>query len=577
MQIKKLIWLSEKRSQAAFLLFAVIATTSAASCAEATNAEVRDALRARIQRLNETKWLDIEGAPIAARHLISAFYLKRDFTPAWTDRKANAIALLDLIGRSRDEGLDPVDYHHGPLRRLLGTWVEGQARSAETRADTDILLTDALIRYQNHLRFGKVNPEQLDPNWNFGPRFDDIDPTGTITAAIEAESLPAFLAGNVPYLRYYRDLKQALERYREIQAKGGWPTIPQGPALEPGVDDARVAVLRKRLGITGDLTTGDLDATQFDRLLEQAVRRFQQRHGLNADGVVGTKTLRAMNVPVEDRIDQIRVNLERARWVAHDIPDTYVVVDIAGFRAQLVRDGSEVWNERVVVGRPYRKTPVFRADMTYLELNPTWTIPPTILKQDVLPKLKTDPDYLTEQNIRVLDHQGQSVDVNTIDWSDFPQAPFPYLLRQDPGPGNALGRIKFMFPNSHLVYLHDTPSKELFGRTRRAFSSGCIRVENPLDLAQLLLNDPERWSRKGIEAAIESGATRTVSLPNPVPVLLLYWTVDIDKDGTVLFRPDVYGRDKKVLEGLKSRFSSPTPAPPTGNDSHLPGTTSLTQ
>jgi murein L,D-transpeptidase YcbB/YkuD len=257
--------------------------------------------------------------------------------------------------------------------------------------------------------------------------------------------------------------------------------MPDGPALRPGTTDARVPALAARLAITRDL---DLDrdalaaaSTRYEEPLVAAVRAFQARHGLAADGVVGAATRAALNVPAARRVEQLRANLERARWVFYDPESEFLVVNIASFQLYHVRRGEIVWRTRVQVGRPYRQTPVFRAELTYLVFNPTWTVPPTIFREDILPELRRDPGYLAARHIEVIDAAGKRVDPQTVDWSG---RSFPYRLVQTPGADNALGRLKFMFPNEYSVYLHDTPSRDLFERSSRAFSSGCIRVENPL-------------------------------------------------------------------------------------------------
>jgi murein L,D-transpeptidase YcbB/YkuD len=277
-------------------------------------------------------------------------------------------------------------------------------------------------------------------------------------------------------------------------------------------------------------------------------------------------TLEAVNVTVETRIDQIRVNLERARWVFHSVHGKFVLVDIAGFEVAVRQEDGLTWTCRAQVGKPYHETPVFRSDIKYLVFCPTWTIPPGILEEDTLPAVKRDPDYLAKRNINVIDRNGNVVDQASIDWSKYSAQDLPYALRQEPGPNNALGQIKFIFPNPHLVYLHDTPSKSLFDHTDRAFSSGCIRVEKPFELAELLLNDPEKWNQEEIKKAIESGKTRTVFLPVPVPVLLFYWTVEPFPNGEVHFKSDLYGRDEAILEGLNGEFrfrKRPTAGRPT--------------
>jgi murein L,D-transpeptidase YcbB/YkuD len=296
------------------------------------------------------------------------------------------------------------------------------------------------------------------------------------------------------------------------------------------------------------------DDHEFDAALEQALARFQKRHFLDADGVVGEETTAALNVPVDARIEQLRVNLERARWVLHDLPSDYVLVDIAGFELTLVRSGDVVWRTRVQVGRPYRKTPVFKDEIRYLDFNPTWTIPPGILRRDTLPAVQRDPSYLPERNIRVIDAKGAEIDPHTLDWSRYSGRSLPYRLVQDPGPNNALGRVKFMFPNPHLVFLHDTPSRSLFDRSERAFSSGCIRVERPFELAELLLDDQAKWNASAIRRVVDSRKTRTVFLPERVTVILLYWTVNFWEDGSAGFKRDLYGRDAAVLAGLAKDF-----------------------
>jgi murein L,D-transpeptidase YcbB/YkuD len=343
----------------------------------------------------------------------------------------------------------------------------------------------------------------------------------------------------------------ALARYRLIEASGGWNLVAQGPTLRVGERDPRVAQMRRRLQAEGELAAGAAsDPELFDSDLEQAVLRFQKRYHLDADGAVGRRTLAAMNVPVARRVGQIRVNLERAR-VLRDIPPTAVVVDIAGFEVSLFRAGERLLQSRAVVGRPYRRTPVFHDTITYIEFNPTWTVPPTIFRKDVLPAIKQDPGYLKKRNMQVLTMDGVEVDPAAVDWQLYPRQGFPYMIRQLPGPDNALGRLKFMFPNEHMVYLHDTPGKELFQRSERTFSSGCIRVEQSERLAQLLLNDPQHWDAAAIQAAIATRQTRRVSLREPMPVYLVYWTVTAQADGEVQFKLDPYDRDGFILDVLE--------------------------
>jgi murein L,D-transpeptidase YcbB/YkuD len=238
--------------------------------------------------------------------------------------------------------------------------------------------------------------------------------------------------------------------------------------------------------------------------------------------------------------------MERARWLLYKLQGTFVIVDIAGYKVAFYRDGKAIWRSRVQVGKPFRSTPVFQAEITYVTFNPTWTVPPTILVKDMLPKIQRDPGYLAANRIRALDREGNVLDPSTVDWDNARGI----TLRQDAGQDNSLGQVVIRFPNDYSIYLHDTPHRELFAQSRRATSSGCIRVENPLQLVELLFNDPVRWNSAGIQAQLANGKTENIRLPVKVPVLLAYWTVDLSSDGRVMFKPDVYGYDSAVLRGL---------------------------
>ena len=514
----------------------------------AANAAV-EALRARLEQMRAQDALHIRGARIAARTLIPAFYARRAWQLAWDD-PARVRALRDAVETSVTHGLNPADYHAASLRELL----EAPASDAQ-RADRDVVLTDALIRLAYHLRFGKANPRELYPQWNFSRSLGDVEPVAALEAMLADARLDRALERFAPQLADYAQLREALSRLRAIEARGGWPRVPMGPPLKPGVSDARLPALRTRLEASGELAAQRAaDPLRFDPPLETAVRAFQARHGIAADGVVGRRTLAALNVSAGARIEQVRVNLERLRWVAQDLTGDYLVVDVAGFEARLFLGGRRVWESRTVVGRPYRKTPVFRAALRHLVLNPDWNVPPTILHEDVLPKVARDPAYLVRNHMRVVDASGRTVDPQVLDWPQYRGARFPYQIVQDPGDDNALGKIKFMLPNPHAVYLHDTPSRALFRRETRAFSSGCIRLERPLELAVALLDDADRWNLDTLRAAIATGETRTVALKRQVPALILYFTATAGEGGEPRFHPDLYGRDARVAAALAAPF-----------------------
>lgn len=349
----------------------------------------------------------------------------------------------------------------------------------------------------------------------------------------------------------YQRLSAALERYRALAAEGGWPEVPSGPTIEPGSDDSRLATLAKRLRVSGDLT-GDqtwVESAGYDTVLQSAVRRFQARHGLEVDGLVGRATLRALNVPIEQRINQIRVNLERARRQFHAGAEDFILVNIAGFKAHVVRDGKIVWTTRVIVGDTENKTPEFSAELKYVVVNPAWTVPYKIASEELLLDIKRDPDFFARGNYQLFDADGDMVDPTSVDWRSIRVGNFPFTLVQQPCAANQLGRIKFIFPNKYSVYMHDTPGDFLFAKARRAFSHGCIRVDAPLGLAEIVL-DGEGWSREQLEAQIVSGETRTINLSKPLLVVISYWTAEVDDQGSINFYDDIYERYAAVLESL---------------------------
>jgi murein L,D-transpeptidase YcbB/YkuD len=520
--------------------------------------EIQEIIRSRIDTLHETGGLTVGQETIAAVRLIPKLYQDRDFRLIWT-RPAMVETLLTAIEEAPDQGLDPNDYHFEAIRSRLDIAAQG-LEGTTSLVDLDLLLTDAFARYAFTLHFGKLNPEDIDPVWNLSREFTEGgDGVELFSMALDTGSIREFLIAVAPDLTEYRRFVAALKEYRELAEAGGWPTVSEGPVLEPGDRSPRVTELRARLAVTDGLETTAGDPELFDEEVEEAVKRFQDRHHLDTDGKIGPKTDEALNISIEARIDQIRASLERMRWVFRDVPDDFIVADIAGFQLILFRDRQRVWTTRIQVGKPYHATPVFKEVMTYLVINPTWTIPPGILRKETLPAIRRDPDYLKKKNMSVIRSDGSVVDPSTVDFN----GKFPYGVRQEPGPSNALGRVKFIFPNPYFVYFHDTPSKSLFGRSARAFSHGCIRTENPLDLAALLLEDNEGWDRTRIDKVVDSAKMTTVTLAEPMTVFLLYWTAEVRADGTIGFREDIYHRDPKIIDGLDRpfRFEAPSKLP----------------
>lgn len=540
-------------------MLAVIALICHAAdvCAQPQAVAVTDpvavAISAELDALMNPGTTAIQGVQIALGERVGEFYSRRAFQPAWTNASTTQ-QLLKALRDSRDDGLDPADYHLPLLQQLAGQVAQPTA-TATLKAQYDVLLTEALLRLGYHLSFGKVDPESFDAQWNYGRTLASLDVSQEIENAIASASVYERVEALKPTHRLYMRLKQELARHRTIEQAGGWGTLPAGSTLKPGASDARVPALRERLVRSGDLAAETAaDPLLYDAPLAAAIKQYQQRLGLQADGAAGAATIKELNVPVADRITQLRVNLDRGRVLLQDLPQEFVIVNIAGYTVYFVRGEQIVWNARAQVGRPYRRTPIFRSEITYLVLNPTWTVPPGIIRNDILPQAKRDPGVFARKGLKVLDASGREVNPATVDWSRFNSGNIPYTLRQDPGADNALGRVKLMFPNPYLVYLHDTPSQGLFEQADRAFSSGCVRVERALELAQLVLDDPQQWNQATVARVIDSGRLQNVTLRRKIPVLLAYWTAWVDPQGLINFRRDVYGQDARWEQALNAPF-----------------------
>jgi murein L,D-transpeptidase YcbB/YkuD len=465
---------------------------------------------------------------------LQSFYAARDYAPVWIDATGlypSGAAFLSTLAMLDKDGFGPT----GPW--LAATAARELQATDAARAEIDVLLSAALVQFA-------VAP-------------DDPEAAGPQLRAPEAvagspDDLAVWLP---PDARFWR-LRAAVAAYEGIASRGGWAAIPQGPKLEPGRRDARIALLRQRLLVTGDLGEIGVDADLFDAPLQEAVRKFQARHGLLADGVVGFGTIDALNVAVDGRLETMRLNLARLQQQPRHWGDNYIVVNIAGADMVLVQGGVATMAAQVIVGRGDRQTPEIHSAIDRLEFNPYWTVPSGIYRKDFLPKLRKDPGYLRSHNIRVFagwTGQASEVDPRSVDWSGEDASKMRLRLRQDPGPDNALGPAKFLFPNSYDVYLHGTNKQSLFASSERFLSSGCVRVPDPLGLAAQILKDRPDWNRARIDQIVKDGRNQGVRLDTPLPVHLIYETAWVDETGTVEFRRDVYRRDRKALAEIADR------------------------
>jgi L,D-transpeptidase YcbB len=547
---------------AGVLLVAGVAGASAQ--APASDDELAALIRDRVEQAatRGEAFIVIGDERLHAATELPRFYRGREYQPAWVSGagpRAVADSALWAVEGAVLEGLESRDYHLVRIRDIYAE-VARSGRSGRTPdpgrlAELDLLLTDALLVYASHLASGRVDPTTIHPEWN--ARQGAVNLVGELDMALATGRVGERMEGLLPEHPGYERLRSALADYRRIAGRGGWPTLP-GRTLTPGMRDPAVALLRERLRMTGDLTAATRrgEEERYDATVEAAVRRAQARHDLEPTGVVDLATSGVLNIPVEDRIRQIELNLERWRWLPRDLGDRHIIVNIAGLEMHVMEGDSSVFQSRVLVGQRYRKTPVFSDRMTYLVLNPTWTIPPGILEQDKLPLIRSDVGYLARNNIRILNSQGAVVNPSTIDFNRLTGST-GLRFRMDPGPENPLGQVKFMFPNQYHIYLHDTPDHEDFDGTGGAVSSGCIRVERSLALTEYLLADSPGWDRDRIQREIRTATgERTISLRQPLPIHILYWTAWADPNGAVHFRRDIYDRDGPLQEAL----SAPPPS-----------------
>ena len=456
----------------------------------------------------------------------------------------------EFVARLRaaaDDGLDAQSYPADQLAKLVDAAGRTDARS---RAIIELYFSAAFLEYASDIRVGRLLPHKVDPNFFLENR--TIDQLDALDKLGQARSIDAFFDAWQPPQPDYAALKRALSDYMAIAAAGGWAPVPLGDSLKPGMTDARVPALRARLFKTdGAPQHGSGQADLYDQGLVNAVKWFQERHGLGDDGIVGRNTVAALNVPVEERIAEITVAMERWRWMPESLGRDHLIVNIAGFDLKHVDDGKVVDRMAVVVGKPYSRTPEFSDHVRYLEFNPYWNVPPDIAIREELPKLKTDPAALAASGFEAV-RGDQVYQLTDIDWSQYGPGNFPFLLRQRPGPANALGRVKFMFPNQFNVYLHDTPSHGVFAAQTRAFSHGCVRLSRPLDLASEVLSGTSGWDRRRIDAVVAGGDRTIVNLAQPLPVHITYLTAWVD-DGTPNFRNDIYDQDAKLISALDGR------------------------
>lgn len=494
-------------------------------------------------------------------NLVKQFYQDRDYTLAWFDGnqlKPQADRLIEAIEKAPKEGLDPKDYNLKDLRKM---YMEFDAMSAsdkrkqEKQQEIDVALTASYFNYASDFYKGTVKPHSAAAiEWE--AKRNKIKLDNALEAILkERES-------SYPYYEFealhdgYLKLRDALVQYRRIKEKGGWPQIEDQDVLRLN-DTAKVVVaLRKRLLPQQQVNEQDSSYFVYDQKVKDAVTDFQKRHGLTVDGIYGPETYKALQVSIDERIDQILLNMERWRWLPKDLSssnkqDRYIMVNIPAYRVSVMENEKEVMRMKAIVGKTMHSTPVFSHQISYLMFAPYWNVPNSIVEDEIKPKLLRNPNWLSSQDMEMVTTFGPNakwVPVSRVNWSAMTRHNFDYRIRQRPGPNNSLGRVKFMFPNEYNVYLHDTPADHLFSEPERDYSHGCVRVERPADLATYLLQDKAGWNESRVKRAMNAKEQQRVNLPENVPVHLVYFTAWVEKDGSVHFREDLYGHDKDLAQ-----------------------------
>lgn len=515
----------------------------------------------------------LQAASPVARHVEQAlvrgsgaiersFYASRGYAPVWLAPDGSATegarALLDWVGEA--------DAHALPSRRYDASGLAARLGGAPTPREAgalEIELTRLFVRYAGDLSSGALEPRSISRQIDVTPPRPDL--ARLLERVAGASDIRGFLDGIAPSDPAYDRLLELRREMRRIVREGGWgPAIADGPTLRLGDRSPRVAQIRDRLIALGDLPTEEQVASNevmndsamsggdpmvLDPALEAAVLRFQARHGLNTDGAVGPNTLAALNVPAEQRAEQVAINLERLRWLNRELGRRHVIINTAAFSMSFFEDGARRFTTRTVVGKAGRfATPEFNDELEHIVVNPSWNVPRSIATQEILPELRQDPYYLEKNNMELV---GADMPATQIDWSTITPGSFPWRVRQRPGPQNALGAVKFLFPNKYAIYMHDTPAKRLFARDERDFSHGCVRLEKPFEFAHLLLSYQTANPAGTFERLRARHGEQWVTLEQTVPVYVTYRTAWVAEDGAWQFRGDIYRRDAEVAAALR--------------------------
>lgn len=520
---------------------------------------IQDQLRLKLENIQPGASLNIRNQMLKSSDEIFSFYSKREFLEVWSSSGILTELAYELrfeIRQARFDGLNPLDYHLGLIDAFFTTFESNKKSQVSNDpaelVDLDLLLSDAFFQLASNLERGKVDPSLLKSTWGITPKPQKVNYSDLLTNAVEQGEIRRNLEKLYPNFTIYKRGREVIRALDEKSKSDSltWKPVKIDKTIKVGESNNSIPTIRERLQFWGYMGHFDSDDPKvYDSSLFIGVQEFQRKNGMEPDGALGKNTLAGINNSPTDLINRAVVNMERLRWLPDTVKEAEIIlVNIANYRLDYINKLDTIFSSKVIVGQRYHASPIFSAPMSYIVFSPYWNIPNSIARNEIIPAVRKNSNYLSQKNMEVVTFSGQHVDPSTINWS---AKTFPYMIRQRPGGSNSLGLVKFMFPNKYSVYIHDTPSRSLFDREDRALSHGCIRLQNPAEFAKILLSDMPGWTEEKIQEAMNRKSELIVNLNRKIPVVLVYLTFWADSKGQANFRQDIYNRDEEILTLLR--------------------------
>jgi murein L,D-transpeptidase YcbB/YkuD len=525
--------------------------------------DLTEELQTRFESQSSEVSLKIGDKLLRSSEELRLFYSEREFAEAWsTNGKLTKLGeeLKFEISESKYDGLNPEDYHFSEIEALFQAISDQtgklKAKPFADLAELDLMLTDAFFQLARDLEIGKIDPSKLKSAWDLGVNTPSVNYNELLNESIRKGSIKEGLESLYPEFKIYRKGREVIRDLDEKRKTDTlvWKTVNLEKSLKIGDTHAAIPGLRDRLIFWGYLKPYELkDNLVFDPQMEDGLKKYQLNNGMEPDGAIGNLTAESLNNSPSKLMDIAAVNMERLRWLSDTLRNSeLILVNVANYQLDYLNKLDTILTAKVIVGKEYNASPVFSAPMTYIAFSPYWNIPASITKDEIVPAMRKNPKYLAQKNMEVVTSSGEPVNPKPGDWA---AETFPYLIRQKPGGSNSLGLVKFMFPNEHSIYIHDTPARGLFERENRALSHGCIRIQDPAKFAALLLQDDPSWTSEKINEAMNQETEQIVQLKRKIPVVIFYLTFWADSNGVPHFRSDIYNRDQEVLAALKGNRS----------------------